>query len=120
MKAIKIDVVNQTITEIELAPGIDAIYQELDCNLFTCISPIGFPPGDAIYIDDEGLLRDPVIGAFSVRGYPQVLSGHGLIIGTDSEGESISCKCILESIKKAIRFEDPHYLPEPGFKIIHF
>lgn len=118
LKAIKIDVIDKKIIEVEISSNYKDIYKVLDCDLFTCISPDGFLDGDVLYVDDEGLLKDPAIGAFSIKGYPQVLSGHGLILGTDKEGGSISCKIDINTIIKRVRFEDTHYLPNPGFKII--
>lgn len=118
MKAIKIDVIAKEVKEIELEPGIKNIYRELDCDLFTVIYPMGLLEGDCIYIDDEGLLRQPPLGAFYIKGFPQVLSGHGLVIGTDDEGDSISASTPLQQIKALVRFEDPHYLPEPFINII--
>lgn len=120
MKAIKINVTLKGIYEITLPEDYREIYRQLECNLFTLVKPDTLPGRDTLYIDDEGLLRDQKLGAFSIRGYPQVLSGHGLIIGGDEEGESISCISTVELIKQLVRFEDEHYLPEPGFIITTF
>ena len=117
MNVIKIDVVKKEIYEIEMTTDFKEIYKHLDCDLFTCISSKTIAPGDTIYIDDEGLLREDPIGAFSIRGVSQVLSGHGLIIGSDDQGDSISCITPLDVIKQLVRFEDLYYLPKPGFTI---
>ena len=102
MKAIKIDVRNKTVSIIDLKKGFRNTQKELECELFTCI---GLPKNDALYIDDEGLLKEEPIGAFMIGSYPQPLSGHGLIIGTDEEtGESQDCQSTLEEIKKSVRF----------------
>jgi hypothetical protein len=55
-------------------------------------------------LDDEGLLREEPIGAFTIGNYPQVLSGNGLIIGNDDRGASQDCKATLEEVKKAVKF----------------
>lgn len=115
VKAIFIDVINKTITDIEIEKGIEAVFEKLDCTAFDAICPKGAPAGLTVYIDDEGLLREPPLGAFYVRGFEQVLSGHGLIVGTDDEGETVDAPCTSAQMKVNIRFEDTHYLPEPGF-----
>ena len=120
MKAIKIDVINKEIYEIEISDDYKEIYKVLECDLFTVIKPDTLPVRDVLYIDDEGLLKEKPLGAFSIRGFAQVLSGHGLILGTGYEGASISCFSSLDLIKSLVRFEDTHYLPEPGFQIITY
>ena len=116
MKVIKIDVVNKTITELEIEPGIQAIYKAIECDTFDCVplrSP--FPKGHVIYVDDNGLLNEP-IGAFKIKGYSQPLSGHGLIGGIDSAGESIDCTVTIEQVQEWVQFVDITELPEPGFE----
>jgi hypothetical protein len=114
MKAYKIDVISKEVREIELQPGIKAIYKELDCDTFTVVS-IGKID---IYVDDEGLCRDEPLGAFSIRGYHQVLSGHGLVVSTDDEGDSIGPVTPIEIVRENVRFEDTYYLPEPSMTFI--
>lgn len=120
MKVIKIDVVKKEIYEIDFTPGLPSIYKELDCETFDVVYPSTLSGKDCVYVDDEGLFRDPPLGAFYIRGNEQVLSGHGLVVGTGSAGETVSPKTSLDKIKELVRFEDPHYLPEPGFTIINF
>ena len=105
MRAIYINVRDKEITEIELEKGIDAIYEKLECTVFTC--PLIDTKGDSLYVDDEGLLNDNSPGSFFHLGYPtQPLFGHGLIIGTDDEGESTDAKVSLENVKALISFID--------------
>jgi len=118
MKVIKIDVVNKEIKQIDLKKGLEPIYKELECEIFQCFYPYGLKGRDCIYIDDEGALKDKPLGAFSIRGYPGVISGHGLVIGADKEGNSISAKTSLEHIKSIVRFEDTYYISEPKIHII--
>ena len=103
MKAIKIDVVTQIISEIDISKGLQAIYRHLKCELFTCI---GLPEKDALYIDDEGLFVEEPLGAFMIMGIAHPLSGNGLIIGCDDEGESTDCKITIEQAKQMVTFVD--------------
>lgn len=117
VKAVFIDVVSKTITDIEISTSIADIYDRLDCTTFDMICPKNAPRGLTIYIDDAGLLRDVPLGAFSVRGFDQVLSGHGLVVGTDDEGNTSDCPQTAAQIAINVRFEDTHYLPLPGFLV---
>lgn len=101
MKAIKIDVVQGKIIQIDIAKGIEPLYKELQCRCFTTIE---LDNGDILFLDDEGLLLEEPLGAFVYDNYPQPLSGHGIILGNDEEGESQDCKSTVEEIKKVVRF----------------
>jgi hypothetical protein len=93
-KALKINVEAKTITEILIEDSIDAITKEIGngCQYFCC--PYEFPNADCIYADDESLLRgNDIRGGFMLSDtwvYPIV--GNAIILGTDSEGDSIDCK----------------------------
>lgn len=104
--AIKIDVVNQEVYPVTVQVGnLDDIYNHLACDLFTC--PMTFPNTDVLYVDDEGLFVDPsaLLGAFYIDGFPsQPLFGHGLIMGTDDEGETDEVMSSVEEIKKKVTF----------------
>lgn len=120
MIGIKIDVIKKEIYEVELTSDYKEIYAQLECGTFACIGVKTLAPRDTIYIDDEGLLREDPIGAFSIRGYPQVLSGHGLILGTGPEGDSVDYRTPIQVVKELVRFEDLYYLPKPTFQITSF
>lgn len=117
MKALHINVITKEITEIDLEKGLQPLYKALECDTFAAVVPRGFPAGDCLYIDDEGLLKEP-IGAFTVKGFPQVLSGHGLVVGTDEDGDSADVKLTLDELKEIAEFTSVDQLPEPGFTFI--
>jgi hypothetical protein len=106
MKAILIDVNNEAISEIELSNDYTEIYKHLKCDTFTCVVPEGI--SDAIYVDDEGLLKvDLLTKFFLYNGYPQPLAGNGLILGTDMEtGESISTSLSISEVQNNVKFLD--------------
>ena len=111
MQAIKIDAVKQEITEVEIEDTLDSIYEQLDCELFTC--PIALDNLDTLYVDDEGLFVDEYVGAFYFGDYPQPLFGNGLIIGSNVEGESESVASSIKMIKNKVKF-----LPEETGKYL--
>ena len=117
MRAIKIDVEKKDIYEIDISEDWKEISKVLNCQYFDIVIPSLFGNnGDCLYIDDEGLLLEKPLGAFSITTYPQVLSGNGLILGTKGEGESDNAKIPLDLIKREVSFRFPQELPEPGFK----
>jgi hypothetical protein len=102
MKAILIDVENREVKMVEVEKGIHAIYEKINCDCFTVVS---LENEDAIFIDDEGLLKlSETSKFFFIEGYHQPLAGNGLILGTDEEGESVDAKSSLEDIKNRVRF----------------
>lgn len=105
MKAIKIDVANRWVKEIELEPGLDPIYKELDCETFTV--PFVYDNMDGLYVDDESLLKDysNILGAFRIKEYPyQAFLGNGLIIGADEMGEPEDVGSSVEFIREQVTF----------------
>lgn len=105
MKAIRIDVVSHSVYEVDVDPGLDAIYQQVACSLVTV--PVTFPNEDALYVDDEALLKPfaDIPGGFVLDSFGhQMLFGHGLILGTDDEGESVSVKSSVEEIRRQVTF----------------
>lgn len=115
MRAIKIDVVSKTITEIKIKKGLRALYLALDCQT---VEVIGIDDGEDIWVDEEGLLHDEPIGAFTLNGWNHPVSGHGIILGTNSEGESVSTKLKLKDVIDVVRFVSVDDLPEPSFTFI--
>ena len=100
-KALKIDVVNQTVTSI-MIDDIKDIYKEIGngCDLFCC--PVDFENGDTLYADDESLLRENIEGCFLMHNWSYAIVGNAIILGTDEEGESVDCKSSSMDIYKEI------------------
>lgn len=117
IKAFKIDSLNKQIIELQIEPSLKVFYEVIGCSCVDVIRPVALGT-DVIYIDDEGLYKDPE-GAFSIRGLYGVFSGNGLVVGT-LEGEDVDSIATLAKLKELVRFEDPHYLPEPGLQFIVF
>lgn len=120
MKAILIDVEKKEITEVEHDGSLDSTHALLKCDCITSAESHLFGPvSHTLFVDDEGLYREPPIGAFQIAN-GQVLSGNGLIVGAGLEGEDISHNVNIKSISQVIRFCDISELPEPSFEFISF
>jgi hypothetical protein len=110
-KALKIDVVNQTVTNITI-DEISDIYKEIGnhCNLFCC--PVEFENGDTLFADDESLLRQNVEGCFLMHNWSYAIVGNAIILGTDEDGESVDCKSSLMDVYKEIIWGDKNFAEE--------
>lgn len=114
MKAYLINPKAKTVTEITISdPNAEHahmadIYQALKCDLFTTIEIN--QEGDSIFVDDEGLLKDPSEQEyFVVTGSASsvMLAGNGLVIGmTTDTGDSQDPTISLEDLTKMITWPD--------------
>ena len=106
-KAIKINVETKMIEEIVLGDSFKDIYPAIGngCTCF-CV-PMHYPNGDAMYADDESLLRpNDIVGGFIMEGWEIPLIGNAIILGTDDEGNSVSCATRIEDIAEKLFFID--------------
>jgi len=118
IKAILIDVVNQEVREVivkaEGGHHLNSMYEHLRCD---CITSAYYPffqsTNHACFVDDEGLLLQKKLGAFSFYN-ASPLSGNGLIVGIDEEGESIDCTLNIALIKGIVAWRNIDDLPEPS------
>lgn len=128
IKAILIDVENKQIKELELQSESSSfnLYKELKCEYITSACGDLFNRlSHALFVDDEGLLKEEHLGAFCIRigetGHlyeSQVFSGNGIIVGINDEGESIDHQLDIEIIKDIVRWEDVAKLPQPSMTFI--
>lgn len=100
MRGILINPWLKEIKQVEVGNDIQDIYQHLSNTdpscLVTCIT-IGhvWENGDTLYVDDEGLFKPQCY--FKVLG-GNLLTGRGLILGTNFEGDSVDVKSDLTDI----------------------
>ena len=107
IKALKINVIEQTVTEVAYSD-----YNDICKNLTTPHKAVSLftrvlidyadYDGDAIFVDDEGLLIDTNYG-FKFEGYNGVLMGNGLVLGSEL-GETAEPDITLADLKKKITF----------------
>ena len=111
MKAILIDVKNKEVKEVEHDDTLKQIYNFVDCATFDVLRLDGV---NGIYVDDEGLfVEDQLFFTYHGDNYSHTLAGNGLILGVDSEGNSISPTITIKEVKEAIDFQPK------GFDIWH-
>lgn len=99
MKGIKIDAGKQKLKEIDIE-GTKDIPRILGCDRFAY--GVRLDNGDSIFVDDEGLLKDPKI--FFKTPDTDWLAGNGVLIGETENGELGRAKTTLEEAKIMIEF----------------
>tara|TARA_R100001594_G_scaffold80379_1_gene114892 strand:+ start:1119 stop:1454 length:336 start_codon:yes stop_codon:yes gene_type:complete len=103
MKAILIDVKNEEVKEVEHDDTLKNIYELVGCSTFDVVRIDNI---NGIYVDDEGLfVEDQLFFTYHGDTYSQTLAGNGLILGVDSEGNSIAPTITLEEVEEAIDFQ---------------
>lgn len=116
MRAIKIDAVKKEIYEVEIRGDNKSMYKELDSE---GVEGVRLSKTERVWIDDVGLHRNPPLGAFQIKWYPQALSGHGLILGLRGP-ENTSTKLTLEEVRDIVQFVDVSELPLPVITTVSF
>lgn len=84
IKAIHIDAHNKKIAAVQIVPNLDSYYKLIRCDLIT--TGYKFPNGDVLFVDDEGLFKDPK-HFFRIPGIDYDFAGNGLIVGTEPDND---------------------------------
>ena len=107
-KGILIDVHNRTITEVEVTKDsndseLQSMYNHIKCGMVECVS---LNDENDVWVDEEGLLTlTPFSMFFKIGGYPDFLSGNGLILGfNDETGESVDTTLTIDDVKSKVTF----------------
>ena len=98
MRAILINPIDHTVTEVEHNGDYRQIYEFIDARLFD-VARIN-EHGDGIYVDDEGLFNS--VDLFHLQGYPEPLAGKGLVLGCDEEGNSTAPTVTADWVRENI------------------
>ena len=119
MRAIKIDPVAKTITEIELAQNPNETLQEL-YDLIGCdlVELVQLDRGIIMAVDEEGKLKE-IKGGFTFLGWGTVIAGTGIVLG----GNSNKFKALpenLASFQMMTEWVEPADVPPPQHTIIGF
>lgn len=103
MKAIKIDVANKKVSQVNIG-NYKEIYGQIGngCNLFCC--PVQWENNDVLYADDEALLKDELEGCFMMPDFNYPIVGNAIILGTNEEGESVDVKTKISELQQKIMF----------------
>jgi hypothetical protein len=87
LRAVLVDPVARTVTDIEIEKGLDGMYEAIGCELVALVRLKDGSEGD-LWVDDEGLLKLTPESRFFVIHKSSALTGKGLILGSTEEGES--------------------------------
>jgi len=110
MKAIRINVYDRTITEVDLGENsLKGMQKIVGGNIELAFGVKLGDNGDALFVNEEGLLNNPQ--AFQMWYYEAgekylVFAGNGVIVGTDDEGETVDVKVKAENVKRLLEFGD--------------
>jgi len=123
-KGFIIDPKARSITEVTLGDHYEEINTAIGSRCF-CVGCY-LPEEDAVFVDDEGLLTDEPKDFFRVdprvlgTNNPSPLCGRGVVLGADSEGNSVDAKVTLEKLTEAVRWGLPAGQAEPvaGFEFV--
>jgi hypothetical protein len=112
LRAILIDPFTKTIAEVPFPASDDyeEINRMIDSDTFTVLNLNS--AGDTMYLDDTGHFTPNNEQAFFWwRGYPSMLAGKALILGTDREGDSISTTLDVEYVTEQIVWQSQTTAP---------
>lgn len=99
MRAILIDPVARSFTEVDYNGDWKTISKHLGCELFDIV----FTELGDVYVDDEGLFV-PDQKFFMIEGC-QPLAGRGLVFGrVDDEGDTTPATVSIEELEQKVKF----------------
>ena len=117
MKAILIDPVARSVTEVEYEGGLDSLYRLLDCQRVDALHLNGniFEDGwNSVFIDDEALLDEEnaprhYFEIETERGWSPPVGSKGLVVGGNHEGKDIATALTVEEIKTRVKFTERRF-----------
>ena len=119
MRAVKIDPVSRTVTEIDLKKNpnrtLDELYEIIGCDLVELVQI----NADMVMVCDEEGKCKTVQGAFSFIGSDMVIAGTAIILG----GDSNKLKALpenLASFQMMTEWVEPADVPPPQVSVIAF
>ena len=86
IKGILVDPFKREVREVDYNGDWRTIKDHIQCGQ-SPFDVVRFPDGDCVYVDDEGLLKNPT-HFFMIGGYEGLLAGRGLFLGCDEEGDT--------------------------------
>ena len=117
MRAVKIDPVSRTVTEINLTKNPNRTLEEL-CEIIGCdlVELIQIDTDMVMVVDEEGKCKD-IQGAFTFIGWGTVIAGTAIILG----GSGDRFKALpenLASFKMMTEWVEPKDVPPPRQTLI--
>ena len=119
MRAVKINPISRTVTEIKLKKNPNSTLQELyeiiGCEL---VELVQIDRDMVIVVDEEGKCKD-VQGAFTFIGWGTVIAGTAIILGGSGERFKVLPEN-LASFQMMTELVEPADVPPPKHTIISF
>lgn len=119
MRAVKIDPVSRTVTEINLKKNpnrtLQELYEIIGCDL---VELVQIDRDMVMVLDEEGKCKD-VQGAFTFIGWGTAIAGTAIILGGSGERFK-SLPENLASFQMMTAWVDPADVPPPQHTIISF
>ena len=119
MRAVKIDPVSRTVSEIDLKKNpnrtLDELYEIIGCGL---VELVELDRGIIMVVDEEGKCK-AVQGAFTFIGWGTVIAGTAIILG----GSGDRFKALpenLASFQMMTEWVEPKDVPPPQASVIAF
>ena len=119
MRAVKIDPISRTVTEINLKKNpnntLQELYEIIGCDL---VELVELDRGIIMVVDEEGKCK-AVQGAFTFIGWGTVIAGTAIILG----GDSNKLKALpenLASFQMMTEWVEPAAVPPPQASVIAF
>ena len=100
MKAILINAKDRTIELVENNGDLSSMYDAIGCDMVE-IGHFDTSNGDTLWVDEEGLLKDPQFGFVL---YDKQFAGNGIIYGSNIGGDNISVRSTIDSIIEHLLF----------------
>lgn len=117
MRAVKIDPVNRSVTEINLKKNpnntLQELYEIIGCNL---VELVQIDRDMVMVVDEEGKCKD-VQGAFTFIGWGTVIAGTAIILS----GDSNKLKALpenLASFEMMTEWVEPKDVPPPQASVV--
>lgn len=99
IKAILIEVATREVRQIEIEKGLGPIYDALECQIF---ERVPLDRKNSLFVDEEGLFASPQADKFTIRGYPHIFTGNGLILAQDGNGGDADTTLSPEHVKTLV------------------
>jgi hypothetical protein len=106
MKGILINPFERTVGYIDMDQDsmLKELYKAIDCSCVTTVS-IPAPGMEHVFVDDEGLFDASKDKGFMIEGLPP-LTGCGVVLGCDLEGNTIQSTLEPSLLEKKIKWFD--------------
>jgi hypothetical protein len=104
IKCIVIDSAKREVYEAEISGSNHRdIYPLLGEGVSTFACPVQFNESDTLFVDDEGLYNT-FEGGYIMTDWSYPICGNGVVIGSDTNGNSAPVQISLDEVRKQVRW----------------